>query len=1322
MNKANKQLWGVRLFDEAITAEGRRGFRTSRKRYDRRRKRIKLLQNEFRDEINKVDPNFFKKLKESFYNESDTKNKTIILSKEEKKQIKEYNKKYKTIYHLRERLINNPEKEDIRLVYLAIHHIIKYRGNFLYNSDSFNVDNLNISEKLNEIFNNIYSLCDELELNIDILNDNFYQVLENALIEKSNTDKKVLIKASLNDNIYKDFTNEFIKLILGNKFSISKLFNIELDEDINISFKSSEYDDNCSKLEKSLGDKIEVLNNLKELYNILFLKSLFKNSNNTNISSLMVKRYNEHANDLKFLKQLLKYDDKLYKIFFKDNLSDKKDEFCIYRKYVNNALSYEEFKKELNKALEIIFNYNIDENLIDEYTSYFKERIDENLFLPRITDSDNGKYPYQLNKVELEKIIENQGKYYPFLKQTVKDSNKEVYKLVKLLTFKIPYYIGPLNNTTNKKGIVNKNAWAVKKDNKIQVTPYNFDEIIDKEASAELFITRMISHCTYLLNEYALPSNSILYCKYKVMNELKQIKVMNRKIPNSLQHTIFDELFLKTNSFITERKFINYLKGTNEYNMYDNLNIEGYSSDKKFANNMQSYVDFFGEDGIFKDTDYKINDAEEIIRWITIFEDKDILETKVRKEYPKLNDRAVKLILSKRYTGWGNLSEKLLNGIYYKDKESNINKSIMDLMYETEDNFMQIIFKKEYGFQDKIDEINLSNVNNKLDYSIVDALATSPSTKRAIYQSLKIVKEITDYMGYDPENIMIEMSRGEDKVKSRKDTKKTYLNKLYDKFKKDINDYNKLKKELNSFDKIDSQKLFLYFIQEGKSLYSRKPLNIDNLEEYEIDHIIPRTLIKDDSIENKALVLRSENHEKAANFVLPSNFRTRDMINWWIHLKDCNLITSKKFNNLCRNYYTEKDIEGFINRQLVETRQITKHVASILNNFYKDTKIVYLNAELSSNYRKKFELFKYRDLNDYHHAHDAYLAAVIGEYKEKYLNTTTDFEKLKEITKKLIEEKKYNELSYGYVINSISNDVSLFDEDTGEIKFDADLFNETVKETLYRNDILISKKTEIKTGEFYNQTKSKKGNKGVPLKENLPTELYGSYTSLNPSYSVLVKYTKKNKTEQRLIGVPIYYSIKNNNDNNILINYIASLLQIDDKNSIEIIKDKIPFYTILDWDGQICSLVGATDKVEVCNAKEFKINKENQIKWKYTLNRLFNKNINSIDDVIYNNQLNEVANYIIEKIETDYKLYENLLPEIKEFLSDDVLNNITIDTKEKTLLELFKLLKFNSATANLKCLDSNLSLAFGKKHSRIISHFTIINKSVTGLREHRNEF
>ena len=58
IRKGRKKLWGARLFDEASTAEGRRVFRSTRRRFDRRRERIRLLQEMFKDEINKVDPNF----------------------------------------------------------------------------------------------------------------------------------------------------------------------------------------------------------------------------------------------------------------------------------------------------------------------------------------------------------------------------------------------------------------------------------------------------------------------------------------------------------------------------------------------------------------------------------------------------------------------------------------------------------------------------------------------------------------------------------------------------------------------------------------------------------------------------------------------------------------------------------------------------------------------------------------------------------------------------------------------------------------------------------------------------------------------------------------------------------------------------------------------------------------------------------------------------------------------------------------------------------------------------------------------------------------
>ena len=830
----------------------------------------------------------------------------------------------------------------------------------------------------------------------------------------------------------------------------------------------------------------------------------------------------------------------------------------------------------------------------------------------------------------------------------------------------------------------------------------------------------MISNCTYLINEKAIPSNSILYSKYKVLNELKQIKINNVKLPIDLQHKVYEELFLTTNKKITEKMFIDFIKKTNEYSMYnDILLVEGYSDDKKFANNMKSYYDFFGENGVFNNTDYTTEDAEEIIKWITIFEDKDILEQKVRNNYPKLNEQQIKQIIAKKYSGWSNLSKKLLTGIIYKDKITGNPKSIMDLMWETNENFMQIMFNKDYNFQDKINKLNVVKDTNKINYSLVENLATSPATKRGIYQALKVVEELVNYMGYNPTNIMIEMARGEEK-KQRKDNRKEYLKKIYLENKKDIENYNYLLKELEVNEKIDTEKLFLYFIQLGKSMYSNKPLDINNLDLYEVDHIIPRTLIKDDSLDNKVLVLKEENQEKAASFVLPRHFRTNEMIQWWKHLKELNLISSKKFNNLCRDYYSSKDIEGFINRQLVETRQITKHIANILNNFYTDTNIIYLHANLSSNYRDKYELFKYRDLNDFHHAHDAYLASVLGIYQKEYLNKSTDFNKLKELSKKLYDEKRYNDLKYGYVINSIDNEVSTFNEDTGEIIFDADYFNDTIKNTLYQNDILISKKTEIKTGEFYNQTKSKKGTDGVPLKVNLDKNLYGSYTSLNPSYAVVVKYVKKNNNEQRMIGIPIYIAVKKNNI--ALKEYICNKLKIDDINSIEIIRDKIPFYSIIDWEGQICSLVGATDKVEVCNAIEFKIDKTNQIKWKYTLNRLFNKKTKYIENPLYNEQLDELFIYIINKIENEYKLYCNLLPELKKYINIDSLNNISIEDKEKVLLELFKLLKFNSFCANLKILDSQVSSAFGKKNGRIISNAAVINKSVTGLKERRYEF
>lgn len=1308
IRKGNKALWGVRLFEEAKTAAERRNFRSTRRRYDRRRYRIKLLQEEFNNEINKVDKDFFQKLQESKYNEIDNQNKKIKLTKEEKALIKRYNDKYKTIYHLRDRLIKDPSKEDIRLVYLAIHHIIKYRGNFLYGNSSFNVNNLNLKEKLKDF---LYSVQNNIvKLGIPEDYENFIELdnLSNLLLNPSKNDIKVGIKDAFLNITNKQFSSELGKSLVGNKFSVNKLFMLE-DEDtkIEINFNGTDYDDKYNELENLLGDKLETLELLKELYDTIFLKRLFKGSNNSSISELMVQRYNQHRKDLKLLKGLFDNNRELYNKLFRT----KKD-LCLYDKYINNKITNEEFIKDLKKLLEKLFDYNIDQKYKEQYELDIQKRMDNGDFLPRITDTENGKYPYQLNKDELIKIIENQGKYYPFLLNKTSD---DTYRLVKLLEFKIPYYVGPL--VSDKKSNF---AWMERKVDNVRITPYNFDEVIDKEKTAEKFIKRMISHCTYLLDEYALPNCSIYYSRYKVLNELKQIKVNDRALTNEQQQKIIKELFEKTSGTITNKKFIDYLLNQSDFKMYDEITVRGYSADNKFANNLQSYYDFFGPNGIFENTDYTEEDADQIIEWITIFDDKDILENKVKKIYKDLSDKKIKAILTKKYSGWGNLSKKLLSTKYYKDKETENYKSILDLMQETDENFMQIINNDKYNFQQMIKEHNNVKETDKLTYDIVEPLATSPATKKGIYQALKIVDEIVKYMGYDPKNIMIEMARSEEE-KKRKDDRKKYLQELYKNQSKEIEDYNKLMRELNEHE-INNQKLFLYFIQEGKCLYSGKPLNIEDLDSYEIDHIIPRTLIKDDSIDNKALVIRECNQKKAASYVLPREYRNEQNKKWWTRLKKLGLMSPKKFHNLVRDKYSDEDIAGFINRQLVETRQITKHVANILNTYYKNTKVVYLKANLSHNYRERYDLFKFRDINDYHHAHDAYLAAVLGEYKEKYMKRNINFEMVKELNNRLRQLGQYKNLKYGYVINSLDDNASdivnditnnLVDEKTGEVLFDAHEFNKLVENTLYRNDILVSRKTEIRSGKFFKETIYPKEKGNIAIKENMPVDLYGGYSNMETSYLCLVKYNNKNK----LIGIPMTIAVKTEKDKIVKVNFIKEHLNLKENEDITILKDHIPYEVEMIYKNQNVYVKGYSIKNKVCevaNARQLKIKKDYMLKWNKALEYILNNNKSyEIEAIKYSN---DIIKYLLS-LENEYPLFAKEIIKIREKLNLSVL---TLQDKQKIIIELFKLFHCNSVNANLSTY--NLGDRIGRLSGNNITSGVIINKSSTGIKESYYEF
>lgn len=63
--KKGKNLIGVRLFKEGDTAAERRSFRTQRRRLNRRKWRLKLLEEIFDPYMAEVDEYFFARLKES---------------------------------------------------------------------------------------------------------------------------------------------------------------------------------------------------------------------------------------------------------------------------------------------------------------------------------------------------------------------------------------------------------------------------------------------------------------------------------------------------------------------------------------------------------------------------------------------------------------------------------------------------------------------------------------------------------------------------------------------------------------------------------------------------------------------------------------------------------------------------------------------------------------------------------------------------------------------------------------------------------------------------------------------------------------------------------------------------------------------------------------------------------------------------------------------------------------------------------------------------------------------------------------------------------
>lgn len=390
-----------------------------------------------------------------------------------------------------------------------------------------------------------------------------------------------------------------------------------------------------------------------------------------------------------------------------------------------------------------------------------------------------------------------------------------------------------------------------------------------------------------------------------------------------------------------------------------------------------------------------------------------------------------------RYTGWSNLSREFLEELRvdYLGHPVCIMDVLRDSGKTTPMNLMEILADERFGFRAALDAKNQEFLRDQEDLSL-DDIPGSPALKRGIRQTLKVIKEIVSIAGKPPARICVEMAREEvGKGKgSRTKSRAKQLEELYDALSKDLPIYagqKALKGELSqSKDGLDNDRLFLYFLQRGKCAYSGEPLKIEQLSLYHIDHIIPQSMVKDDSIDNRVLVKQKENERKLDVYPLPEDLRRRQF-SFWKSLHDAKLMSDKKFNALTASHLSNKQAKGFINRQLVETRQITKHVVTLLQSLYPDTVIEAVKAELSHNLREQYGLYKIREVNDWHHAHDAYLACQLSRFVAlRFPRISEDFD-YSMFSRFSMATKKSKTGHSGLIVNSFR--INGFDPETGEV-------------------------------------------------------------------------------------------------------------------------------------------------------------------------------------------------------------------------------------------------------------------------------------------------
>ena len=628
---------------------------------------------------------------------------------------------------------------------------------------------------------------------------------------------------------------------------------------------------------------------------------------------------------------------------------------------------------------------------------------------------------------------------------------------------------------------------------------------------------------------------------------------------------------------------------------------------------------------------------------------------------------------------------------------------------------MQVLSEK-YHFADIVEAENVGEKTKEISYKAVEQMNVSPAVKRQIWQTLQVIREICKVMGEPPKRIFVEMARERTESKRTESRKKKLID-LYKKCKEEERDWI-TELGITEDTKLRSDKLYLYYTQKGRCMYSGEVIELEELwdnRKYDIDHIYPQSKVMDDSLDNRVLVKKEYNADKTDEYPIRADIREK-MRPFWHMLLGNGFISKEKYKRLTRGTGFElSELAGFIARQLVETRQGTKAVASVLKQIFPDAEIVYAKAKVASQFRKELGLIKVREMNDLHHAKDAYVNIVVGNvYYTKFTSNAAWY----------VKEHPGRSYNLKRMFTS-ERDVAR----NGEIAWKAGDGGTiaTVKRVMGKNNILVTRRSYQVKGGLFDQQLMKKGKGQVPIKgsdERLADiSKYGGYNKAAGTYFMLVESEDKKGAKMRSVEyVPFYLCARIEKDEETAKEYLEKDRGLRNP---RVLMAKIKIDTLFKVDGFYMWLSGRTgSRLVFKGANQLLISEQDarilKKVIKYVNRRKENKNAVLVEhDELCEEDLSRLYDVFLDKIKNT--VYQTRLSTQEKTLTDNrnVFCELSKEDKCVVLSEILHMFQCQSGAANLKLMNgpANAGILLLNKVISKCNQIAIIHQSPTGIYE-----